>query len=170
MTTPTQENDVEQQQETSCFGSKKDKVQYGTGKSIIVEFRDFIFGGNLIRIAVAFVLALSIERLVTSFVSSFVTPILGIIGDTDFEELKFTIRQSNFVYGLFLDALISFIIIALVLFFCLILPTQRYGGRCVPAWILRKCPYCCQDMPAIATKCPSCCSSVEAVPIGQKVA
>lgn len=167
MSTP--ENDIEQQPETSCFGKKKDKVQYGTGKSIIVEFRDFIFGGNLIRIAVAFVLALAIEKLVTSFVSAFVTPILGIIGATDFNDLKFTIRGSPFVYGLFLDALISFLMVSLVLFFCLILPTQRYGGRCVPAWIMRKCPYCFQDMPAIATKCPSCCSSVEAIPIGQKV-
>lgn len=168
MSDPTPNHDVEAQ--SGCCGGGGSKTQNGTGKSIMVEFRDFILGGNLIRIAVAFVLALAIEKLVQAFVSSFITPILGIIGARDFSELAFTIRKSKFVYGTFLDALISFITISLVLFFCLILPVQRYGGRCVPSWILRKCPYCYADMPAIGTKCQSCCTVVEPIPIGQKTA
>ncbi|PXF43224.1 Large-conductance mechanosensitive channel [Gracilariopsis chorda] len=150
-----------------CWG---EKAQYGTGKPMLAEFRDFMFGGNLIRIAVALVLALALEKLVNQFVASFVTPIIGIIGADSFEELTFTIRSSEFKYGLFLDALFSFIVICITLFFCLILPVQRYGGRCVPSWIIRKCPYCYTDMAAIATRCPSCGSDVEPLPIGKTMA
>lgn len=164
----SQDNDVEAR--GGCCVGGKNKTQTGTGKSCLEEFRDFIFGGNLIRIAVAFVLALALEKMISAFVSSFVTPILGIIGARDFTDLNFFIRSSKFTYGVFLDAVISFIVISLVLFLCLILPVQRYGGRCVPSWIMRKCPYCYADMPAIGTKCQSCCSSVEPLPIGQKAA
>lgn len=171
---PPMANPIARDIETASSGSEEvvvgcwgEKTQYGTGKHMLAEFRDFIFGGNLIRIAVALVLALALEKLVNQFVASFVTPIIGIIGADSFEELKFTIRSSEFKYGLFLDALISFVVICVTLFFCLILPVQRYGGRCVPSWIIRKCPYCYTDMAAIATKCPSCGSDVEPIPIGK---
>lgn len=169
--TETEQSDMER---GGCWGKKTAAeaagTVTGTGKPILIEFRDFVLGGNLIRIAVAFVLALALEKLVSQLVASFVTPIIGIIGARSFSDLTFTIRKSTFTYGLFIDALISFIVICSVLFFCLILPVQRYGGKCVPSWVIRKCPYCYTDMPAIATKCPACCSSVEPLPILQKAA
>lgn len=146
-----------------CAGSKK----LGTGKPILIEFRDFLLGGNLIRVAVAFVMALAVSELINQFVKSFITPIIGIIGGTDFDSLTFKINGSNFTYGSFLDELISFLVLTIVVFFCLVLPVQRYGGLCVPSWIMRKCPFCFQDTPAIATKCPHCCSEIEAIPIGK---
>ncbi|CAN8066272.1 unnamed protein product [Agarophyton chilense] len=79
---------------TSCF--RGERRVYGTGKSIPEEFRDFIFGGNLIRIAVAFILALALERMVEQFVASFITPIIGVIGAESFEDLTFTVRSSKF--------------------------------------------------------------------------
>lgn len=158
--------DVENQ---GCMKEKSGgNVQVGTGKSVLIEFRDFVLGGNLIRLAVAFVLALALERMIGQFVASFVTPILGIIGARSFSELTFTIRKSVFTYGEFLDTLISFLIICLVLFFCLVLPVQRYGGKCVPSWIIRKCPYCFSDISAIATRCAFCCSAVEPLPVVKK--
>lgn len=160
---PAPDSDVEAQ---GCMKRSKDTVMAtsGTGKSVVVEFRDFVLGGNLIRMAVAFVLALALERMISQFVASFITPILGIIGASDFGDLDFTIRDSRFAYGAFLDTLIAFLIICVVLFFCLILPVQRYGGKCVPSWIIRKCPYCFSDISAIATKCSHCCSNVEPLP------
>eukprot|EP00737_Agarophyton_chilense_P001067 gb/GEZJ01001185.1/.p2 GENE.gb/GEZJ01001185.1/~~gb/GEZJ01001185.1/.p2 ORF type:complete len:195 (-),score=22.21 gb/GEZJ01001185.1/:552-1136(-) len=152
---------------TSCF--RGERRVYGTGKSIPEEFRDFIFGGNLIRIAVAFILALALERMVEQFVASFITPIIGVIGAESFEDLTFTVRSSKFRYGLFLDSFISFFVICVTLFFCLILPLQKYGGRFAPSWIVRKCPYCYSEMAAIANKCPSCGSDVEPIEIGKVV-
>lgn len=160
-------SDADVEQPTGCCAGPKNT---GTGKSILVEFRDFLLGGNLIRIAVALVMALAINDLINQFVKSFITPIIGIIGGTDFSSLTFKINGSNFTYGDFFDQLISFLVLTIVIFFCLILPVQRYGGLCVPAWIMRKCPYCFQDAPAIATKCPSCCSEIEALPLNQKSA
>lgn len=159
--------DVEKQ--GCCGGGGSDAQQTGTGKSIVVEFRDFLLGGNLIRIAVAFVLAIALEKLINQFVASFVTPIIGIIGGRDFGDLLFTVRDSKFRYGDFISVLISFLVICLVLFFLLVLPVQRYGGKCVPSWVVRKCPFCFSDISAIATRCPSCTSAVEPLPILKKV-
>jgi large conductance mechanosensitive channel len=122
-------------------------------------------GGNFIRLAAAFVLALALESLIKSLVSSFITPVLGIIGSRNFNDLDFTVRGSRFAYGEFINAAISFLTIGMVIFFCLILPVQRYGGKCAPAWVQTFCEYCCQQIPAIATKCPHCCSAVTPVPV-----
>jgi len=72
------------------------------------EMKEFTLGGNFIRIAAAFVLGLALERLVTQFVESWITPLLGIFGGKSFQDLAFTVRGSEFKYGLFLDAVISF--------------------------------------------------------------
>lgn len=129
-------------------------------KAILAEFRDFVLGGNFINVATALVLALALEALIKAFVSAFVTPIIGVIGSASFNSLKFTIRGSDFVYGLFLDALLSFTMVMTTIFCCIILPLQRHGGRCAPAWIQTFCQYCCSQIPAIATKCPHCTSEV----------
>jgi len=93
--------DVEKNQ--SCFPPRKD------GKpSAMQELADFIGGGDFVRIAAAFVIAIALEGLIKQFVSSWVSPILGIFGGVDFADLSFTIRGSKFAYGLFFDALISF--------------------------------------------------------------
>lgn len=76
--------------------------------TILMELRDFTLGGNFIRIAAAFVLALALEKLIKQFVASWITPIIGIIGGTSFADLTFSINSSKFAYGLFFDALISF--------------------------------------------------------------
>lgn len=155
-------------EDTGCFGKKGEKRAPLYRKPVSVEFRDFMLGGNLIRLAVAFVIAIALQALINQFVVSFITPIIGIIGSRSVEDLVFTIRGSAFRYGRFLDEMISFIMICVVLFFVLILPLQRYGGHCAPAWVMRKCPYCCSDMAAIGTKCPSCCSAVEPLAISPK--
>lgn len=159
MSTPDYDDDVE----VGCCGVNK----HGQ-KAILAEFRDFVLGGNFIQLAVAFVIAIEVQRLISQFVSSFVTPWFGVIGKTSFETLDFTIRDSTFSYGKFIDALISFLIIALVVFFVLILPTQRYGGKCVPSWVVRKCPHCFSDISAISTRCKYCTSELTPVQISKK--
>lgn len=95
--------DIDVEKNQSCFQPRKD------GKaSAMQELTDFITGGNFIRIAAALVLALALEKLVTQFVSSWVTPIIGIFGGVSFKDLAFTINGSRSEYGNFLDALISF--------------------------------------------------------------
>jgi large conductance mechanosensitive channel len=136
--------------------------------SILVELRNFMLGGDFIKLACAFVIALALQKLITQFVASFITPILGIIGSRSFQDLDFRVRGSKFSYGLFIDALISFIIIVLALFFCLILPLQRHAGKIgADAWVVRFCDYCCSTVPAIASKCSHCCSELTPQPINK---
>ena len=85
---------------------------------MLKEFKDFILRGNVVDLAVAVVLGAAFGAVVTAFVSSFVTPLIAAIGGKpDFSSLAFTINDSRFTYGAFFNALLSFLIIAAVVFF-----------------------------------------------------
>jgi large conductance mechanosensitive channel len=87
---------------------------------MLKEFKDFALKGNLIEVAVGLVLALAFTALINAFIENLVTPIIAaIIGEPDFGALSFTINDSEFLYGNFINALITFLSVALVLFFVL---------------------------------------------------
>lgn len=89
-------------------------------KGMLKEFKDFALKGNLIEVAVGLVLALAFTALINSLIESLITPIIAaIIGKPDFGALSFTINESQFLYGNFINAAITFISVALVLFFVL---------------------------------------------------
>jgi len=99
------------------------------------EFKAFLLQGNLVILAVAFVIGLAFAALVTAFVTDWVTPIIGAIfgGQGPFDDLSFTIHNSVFHYGHFIDALITFVAIALAVFFFVVKPYQAYMARKAPA-------------------------------------
>ena len=99
------------------------------------EFKAFLLQGNLVILAVAFVIGLAFAALVTAFVTDWVTPIIGAIfgGHGPFDDLSFTIHNSVFHYGHFIDALITFVAIALAVFFFVVKPYQAYMARKAPA-------------------------------------
>jgi large conductance mechanosensitive channel len=132
---------------------------------MLKEFRDFLLKGNLIEIAVALVLALALTALVTSLVEDLITPLIAAIGgQPDFAGLTFTINESTFRYGEFVNALIAFVLIAAVLFFLVIKPVnailERRRGTTDPS--TRPCPECCSEIPADAHRCTFCTSEVPA--------
>ena len=97
---------------------------------MIKEFRDFILRGNVIDLAVAVVIGAAFGAVVTAFVASFVTPLIAAIGGKpDFSALAFTINGSRFTYGSFLNALISFLSIAAVIFFFIVKPMNTMMAR-----------------------------------------
>jgi large conductance mechanosensitive channel len=90
---------------------------------VIKEFRDFLMRGNLVELAVAFVLGLAFAALVTSFVDNLVMPIVAmIIGKPDFSDLTFTINDAVFRYGAFITDAITFIATAAAIFFFVVKP------------------------------------------------
>jgi large conductance mechanosensitive channel len=94
------------------------------------EFKDFLLKGNLIELAVAFVMGVAFAAVLNSFVADIVTPIIGAIaGKSDFTNLTFTIHHSLFKYGSFITALIQFISIAAAVFFFIVKPTQAILAR-----------------------------------------
>ncbi len=97
---------------------------------MLKEFKDFLMRGNLIELAVAFVMGVAFAAVLNAFVTDIVTPIIGaIFGKVDFSSLTFTIHKSHFLYGSFITALIQFVTIALAVFFFIVKPTQMVLAR-----------------------------------------
>jgi large conductance mechanosensitive channel len=97
---------------------------------MLKEFREFVLRGNVVDLAVAVVIGAAFGAVVTAFVADFVTPLIAAIGGKpDFARLSFTINDSTFRYGHFLNAVLSFLIIAAVIFFFVIKPLNMLAAR-----------------------------------------
>ncbi len=97
---------------------------------ILKEFKDFLMQGNLITLAIAFVMGTAFAKLLESFVGDIITPILGLIfGKPDFGGLSFTLNSSHFGYGSFINALITFVSIAAAVFFFVVKPYEMIQAR-----------------------------------------
>jgi large conductance mechanosensitive channel len=134
-------------------------------------FRDFLFRGNLIQLAVAVVIGAAFGNLVTAFTVGFITPLLGIFGaQPKFSELNFTINGSQFLYGAFIDALITFLITALVLYYIVVVPSTWVMDKFtkVEEAANRPCPECCSTISKKATRCAFCTTVVEPIPEPEK--
>ena len=94
------------------------------------EFRDFLFRGNIVELAVAFVIGLAFAALVNSLVSNLLMPVIAmIIGRPDFSDLTFTINDAVYRYGAFITDLIQFLAIAAAVFFVVVKPMQAMLAR-----------------------------------------
>jgi large conductance mechanosensitive channel len=94
------------------------------------EFKDFLFRGNIVELAVAFVIGVAFAALINSFVESLVLPVVAaIIGKPDFSDLTFTINDAVFRYGAFLTAVIQFVAIAAAVFFFVVKPVDAMLAR-----------------------------------------
>jgi large conductance mechanosensitive channel len=99
---------------------------------MVKEFRDFLLRGNLVDTAVGIVIGLAFAAVITALVADLMTPLIAAIGgQPDFAGLTFTINKSHFLYGAFLNALIAFVVIAVVLFFLVVKPVNSLmaGGE-----------------------------------------
>jgi large conductance mechanosensitive channel len=89
------------------------------------EFRDFLFRGNIVELAVAFVMGLAFAAVVNSLVSNLLMPVIAaVIGKPDFSDLTFTINDARFRYGAFITDLIQFVAIAAAVFFFVVKPVN----------------------------------------------
>lgn len=124
-------------------------------------FRDFVTGGNLIEVAVALIMALATFALVQALVADLITPIIAaIVGEPSFGDLTFTINGSEFRYGDFINALITFVSVAAAVYFFIVVPYQAYQRRRGLAPGTRPCPECTRDIPLAARRCPNCTATI----------
>jgi large conductance mechanosensitive channel len=124
-------------------------------------FRDFITKGNLIETAVALVMALATVALVNSLIESLVTPLIGaIVGEPSFEDLTFTINGSEFFYGQFINAVITFASIGAAVYFFIFRPFDAFQARRGVRAPAKKCPQCLSSIPVDATRCAFCTEPV----------
>jgi large conductance mechanosensitive channel len=132
---------------------------------VLKEFRDFIMRGNVVDLAVAVVIGAAFGAVVTAFVSSFLTPLIGAIGGLpDFSKESFELNGSKFTWGLFVNALIAFLMIAAVVFFAVVRPMKKLQDRLGTGQQedkpVQTCPQCLSDIPAAATRCAFCTQPV----------
>lgn len=126
-------------------------------------FRDFITKGNLIETAVGLVMALAVVALVNALIADIITPIIGaIVGKPSFSDLTFRVNDSEFLYGDFINALITFVSIGAAVYFFIVMPYQRFQeARGVEA-TTRECPHCLETVAINATRCSHCTSELGA--------
>jgi large conductance mechanosensitive channel len=129
------------------------------------EFKQFVLRGNVIDLAVGIVIGAAFVAVVQAAVEDLLTPLIAaIFGQPDFSRLTFEVNGSTFRYGHFLNALISFVIVALVVFFFVVKPVNALMSlsqrRESPDPSTRKCPECRSEIPIDARRCAFCTSEV----------
>ena len=127
-------------------------------KGLLADFKDFVLKGNLVTTAVALVLALVFAALVKALVADLITPIIALIfGKPNFANLIFRINSSEFKYGDFINALITFFSVAAAVFFFVVKPYETVMKRFEkPDTTIKLCPECTMEIPAAAKRCPHC--------------
>jgi large conductance mechanosensitive channel len=125
---------------------------------MLKEFKAFITRGNLVDLAVAFILGVAFAAVVTAFTNILLSLVGAIFGaSTNFDALTFTLNGTPIPYGAFLTALVSFVIVAWAMF----LVVKAYNRLKAPAEANTKgCPYCHTEIPINATRCPNCTSDL----------
>lgn len=129
-------------------------------------FKKFLLRGNVVDLAVAVVIGAAFGAVITSLVTNVFTPLIAAVGGKpDFSELSVTVNNSKIMYGSFLNAVISFVMIAAAVYFFVVAPVNAYTERknrgVAPADpTTKKCPECLSEVPIAAKRCAFCTSPV----------
>jgi large conductance mechanosensitive channel len=130
------------------------------GGTMLNEFKAFLLRGNVVDLAVGIVIGAAFVAVVSAFVTYILTPIIGMLFSSDFSSLDFTINDSTIAYGLFLNALISFVLVAAAVFFFVVKPVNALMARrkTEPEVddTVKACPECLSSIPAEAKRCAFC--------------
>ncbi len=126
------------------------------------EFKDFVMRGNVLDLAVAVIIGGAFAKIISSLVKDIIMPVIGlIIGGVDFSGLSLTVGAAVITWGVFLQTILDFLIIAFVVF--LIVKTANKLKK-APAPVdptTKECPYCMSTIPIKATRCPHCTSELK---------
>jgi len=134
---------------------------------MLKDFRKFILRGNVVDLAVGIVIGAAFSNVVNALVRDMITPLIGALyGQRDFSKLYFEIRTSRFAYGDLINALTTFLIIALVIFFLVVQPINKLTAlarrsKTTEEPTTRKCPFCLEEIAKDAKRCRFCTSKLE---------
>jgi large conductance mechanosensitive channel len=132
-------------------------------------FKKFLLRGNVVDLAVAVVIGAAFGAVVQAFVRGFITPLIGVFGGVpDLAALSFTVNNSRFLVGEFINALLTFLIIAAVVYYFVVVPVNRLQERYLASEPTgpktRECPECLSKIPVDARRCAFCTAPVTASP------
>jgi large conductance mechanosensitive channel len=128
-------------------------------------FKQFLLRGNVVDLAVGVVIGVAFGGVVTALVKDLITPLIAaLVKQPDFSGLTFTLNGSKFLYGEFINALLSFLIVAFAVYYFVVLPINALISRAhhePPADpTTKKCPECLSEIPIEAKRCAHCCSAL----------
>jgi large conductance mechanosensitive channel len=128
-------------------------------------FKKFLLRGNVVDLAIAVIIGIAFGMVISAFTKDIITPIIAAIGGKpNFENLQFTINHSAFLYGDFINAVISFVILAAIVYFFVVVPIgamlERYQPTPDEPVPTTDCPHCLSSIPATAAVCAFCTRDV----------
>lgn len=125
-------------------------------------FKQFVLRGNVVDLAVAVVIGAAFGTVVAALVKDLLTPLIAaIVGKPDFSAIQFTVHASQFLIGDFINALVSFVLVAAAIYFFVVAPMnmineRRRRGEPSPDPTTKKCPECLSEVPIAARRCAFC--------------
>lgn len=137
-------------------------------KKFLAEFREFALRGNVMDLAVGVIIGAAFQAIINSLVNDVISPLIGLIANTDLSYLSVTIRDVEIRYGAFLTAVINFLIMAVIIFFLVKamnalanLGKKKEEETAAAAPATKTCPYCKSEIAIDATRCPHCTSELK---------
>jgi large conductance mechanosensitive channel len=128
---------------------------------MIKGFGQFLMRGNVIDLAVAVVIGAAFGAIVTALVKDLITPLIAaIVGKPDFSAIAFTINNSRFAVGDFINVLVAFLLVAAAIYFFVVAPMTARFKKPDETPKLRECPECLSDIPAAARRCKFCTAAI----------
>ena len=136
---------------------------------MLADFQRFLLRGNVVDLAVAVVLGTAFTAVVNAIVTGLVTPLIAaVVGEPSSGDLGFTVNGSRFLYGVVIDAVVAFVLVAAVLFFLVVRPLNVLLDRLRPEPALgaatRDCPECLSAVPRAARRCAFCTAALHTDP------
>jgi large conductance mechanosensitive channel len=133
---------------------------------MLKDFKQFLLRGNVVDLAVGIVIGAAFTGVVQALVKDFITPLIGLFGgNRDLSSFVWTVGNARFSVGDFLNALVSFLLIALVVYLFVVLPVNKLMDKYHPAQQpapTKECPECTSKIPKVARRCPQCTAQLEA--------
>ena len=134
--------------------------------SIVGEFKNFVIKGDMVALAVAVVIGVAFNAVITAFITDIITPLIGIPGHVNLSSLTYTVNGSVFMVGLFVNAVISFLTIAFVIFFLIVGPVSKlqsieFAKEKQKHSETKQCPECLSTIPKAAKRCAFCTSRLK---------
>ncbi len=146
----------------SYIRKKKKKVSHM--KKLIEEFKEFALRGNVIDLAVGVIIGAAFQNIVTSLTDDIISPLIGLVANTDFKDVSITVLDVSIKVGSFITAVINFFIMAVVLFALIKVMNSaaRLGKKeeAPAAPTTKICPFCKTEIAIDATRCPHCTSEL----------
>jgi large conductance mechanosensitive channel len=133
-------------------------------KKLAEDFKSFLIKGDLVSLAVGLVMALVFAAVVKALIADLITPIIALIfGQPNFSALAFSINSSHFLYGDFINNLITFVTTGAAVFFFVVKPYEAFTARRATGDpTIKQCPECTSEIPAAARRCPMCTAELTA--------